>query len=139
MSIKGRKEWKEKGYHFYDSIRPFKCKHCGKNYSDWHLFKMHYRYYKRKIENEIMKSIDPSLSESYKQNKLKEKLKENKDYQLLLESYEENKRKRPFICNVCGKAFRSKKDGLLPHLIKVHGINPLQAENENKENAVLKK
>ncbi len=139
MSIKGRNEWKEKGYHFYDSIRPFKCKHCGKNYSDWHLFMAHYKYYKQKIEKDIMKTIDISASEKYKQSRLNEKLKENKDYQLLQESFEENKRKRPFICNICGKSFHSKKDGLLPHLINVHGINPIQTDSENKENPIQEK
>jgi len=72
-----------------------------------------------------------------KKKVLSERLKENKDYQFLQESLEENKRKRPFVCNICGKSFRSKKDGLLPHLIKVHQMNSLQTENENKENKLV--
>jgi len=104
------------------------------SYPDWHLFLAHYKYYIEKIEGEIKSRISPEYSENMKKKVLSERLKENEDYQLLLESYEENKKKRPFICNICGTSFRSKKDGLLPHLIKVHGINPLQRENENKEN-----
>ncbi len=84
------------------------------------------------------KGIDPAYSEDAKRKVLSDKLKENKDYQLLEESFEENKRKRPFICNICSKSFRSKKDGLLPHLINFHGINTLQSENENKEDAEMK-
>jgi len=130
-----RKQWLNEGYFYYDKIRPFYCKHCNQRFEDWVNFYKHFKYTKQKIENEIIKSIDPPLSESYRQNKLKEKLKENKEYQLLQESYNENRKKRPFVCYICGKSFRNKKLGLKEHLKRVHGIDiDNQAPMENKTN-----
>jgi len=131
--MSGRKDWKEKGYHFYDELRPYFCKHCGQRYADWDLYLKHYKYVKKKIEEKIMKEISPALSDKGKEKALQNRLNDDKDYRLLQESYEENKRRRPFVCNMCGKTFKSKKYGLKPHLKKVHGID-VDAQQVPKEN-----
>ncbi len=82
-----------------------------------------------------MKEINPAFSDKMKQKILQTKLNENKEYKLLLEAYNENKNKRPFVCNICGKTFKSKKYGLKPYLKKVHGIDiDTQVPMENKIN-----
>jgi len=127
-----RKEWEKEGYFYYDKIRPFYCKHCNQRFEDWINFKMHYNYVKEKIEKEIMNDLkDRGYSDNFINKEFSNKLKENKDYQLLQESYEENKKKRPFVCNLCGKTFRSKRS-LKDHYKNIHGIdiNQLRAEKE---------
>ncbi len=121
--MSGRKDWKEQGYHFYDTLRPYYCKHCGQRFADWDNFKLHYWYVKKKIESNIMKEINPEFSDKMKQKTMQSKLNENNEFKLLQEAYNENKNKRPFVCNICGKTFKSKKYGLKPHLKKVHGID----------------
>jgi len=65
------------------------------------------------------------------------KLQENKEYQLLQECYNENMKKRPFVCNMCGKAFRS-KGNLKAHYMKIHDIDidKLRKERSQEENAI---
>ncbi len=142
-----RKEWKRDGYFYYDKIRPFHCYHCNQNFADWKNFYVHYTYNKQKLENQIKKSIlkkweeDPASMPSEKirakilENKTNERLEENKDYKLLQKSYAENKKKRPFVCHMCGKNFRNKKS-LKDHYKKIHGIDydQLRKERENKKN-----
>ncbi len=122
MTKEGRKEWLNKGYHFYDNIRPYQCKHCGKRFEDWDVFNAHITLNKKKIKDKISKTISESYSESKREELLKGRLKDNEDYQLLIESYNLNKRKRPFVCSICGKAFKSKRVGLKPHLQRMHNI-----------------
>ncbi len=122
MTISGHKEWIEKGYHFYDNIRPYYCKHCGSRFEDWDTFTFHLNYHKHKIAMQIRANLDKGYSEKTKDSITKERLRDNTDYQLLLDSYEENKRRKPFICTICGKAFRSKRSGLRPHLKRMHNI-----------------
>ncbi len=127
-----RKEWEKEGFFYYDKIRPFFCKHCNQRFSDWINFYMHYTYTEQKIKNEILRDMKSrGYSDKFIETELQKKLKENKDYQLLQESYNENKRKRPFVCNLCGKTFRSKRS-LKDHYLKIHGVNidQLRAEKE---------
>jgi len=130
-----KKQWLEEGFFFYDHVRPFYCYHCNQNFADWHNFYEHYKYVKKKIENQIKASIDPDYSEKYKEQAIQDRLKNNEDYKLLQQSYEENKKKRPFVCHICGKNFRNKK-GLKRHYKKIHGIDydQLRKERENKKN-----
>jgi len=130
-----RKEWKRDGYFYYDKIRPFHCYHCNQNFADWKNFSEHYRYVKKKIEKQIEDSIDPSYSEAYKKKAIQERMKENKEFKLLQKSYEENKKKRPFVCHMCGKNYRNKKS-LKEHYKKIHNIDydQLRKERENKKN-----
>jgi len=130
-----RKEWKEEGYFYYDKIRPFHCYHCNQNFSDWKNFYEHYKYAKKKIEDQITASVDPKFSEIYRKKAIEDRKKENKDLKLLEKSYEENRKKRPFVCHVCGKNFRNKK-GLKDHYKKIHNIDYdlLRKERENEKN-----
>ncbi len=130
-----RKEWEKEGFFYYDKIRPYFCKHCNQRFADWINFEMHYQYVKQKIEKEILNDMkNRGLSEKYIEVELPKKLQENKDYQLLLESYNENKKKRPFVCHLCGKTFHN-KTGLKAHYLKIHGIDvdELRKEREKKE------
>jgi len=130
-----RKEWKKDGYFYYDKIRPYVCKHCNQRFSDWDGYYHHYKYYKKKIMEQISASINPDYSEKFKEKAIQERMKENKDLKLLEKSYEENKRKRPFVCQYCGKTFRTKK-GYKDHLKRIHGedVDQLRKERKNKKN-----
>ncbi len=46
-------------------------------------------------------------------------------------------KKRPFVCNMCGKAFRSKRN-LKAHYMKIHDIDidKLRKERPQEENAI---
>ncbi len=135
MSIKGRKDWLNKGYHFYDNIRPYKCDHCGARFDDWANFDAHIKFYKKKIEQKIRASISSEYSDKMKEERVKKLASENEDYKLLIDSYEANKRKKPFVCTICGRAFKSKKVGLKPHLERMHNIevDTERIDNDNKE------
>jgi len=130
-----RKEWKRDGYFYYDKIRPYFCKHCNQRFADWDGYYHHYIYYKNKIQNQISASINPNYSDAFKEKAKQEKMKENKELKLLEKSYEENKRKRPFVCHLCEKSFRNKKS-LKEHYKKIHNIDydQLRKERENKKN-----
>ncbi len=122
MSSKGRADWLNKGYEFYNNIRPYYCKHCGSRFNDWDVFNKHIDYYLTKITDKIRENIDPDYSDKMKEELVNRRASENEDYKLLIESYNINKRKKPFVCTICGKAFRSKRVGLKPHLERMHGI-----------------
>ncbi len=74
MSNRGRKEWIEKGYEFYNNIRPYYCKHCGSRYEDWDNFYAHITLYKKKIKNNIEKTIGSEYSEKAREDKTQVKL-----------------------------------------------------------------
>ncbi len=134
-----RKEWEKEGFFYYDKIRPYFCKHCNQRFEDWINFYMHYNYVKGKIVNEIKTDMkNRGYSDKFIEAEFPKRLQENKDYQLLQESYNENKKKRPFVCNLCGKNFRNKVN-LKAHYLKIHGIDvdKLREEREHKEQEMV--
>jgi len=128
-----KKEWAEEGYAFYDRMHPFKCLDCNRNFKDYPYF---YEHVLREIsrlrgyyQNELRKSYPELYAKASDPDFIRranERLHKSERYQLLIKSINENRNKRPFICNICHKNFRDRQS-LKGHYIRVHHIDVKKA------------
>jgi len=104
-----RKELKELLFHYYDDKRPYVCFCCHKNFEDYEGLRLHIVNAKKKIEDKYMEKLKKEgISDNLLNEMLSNKLKNDKNYQMLLKTEESVKHYRPFVCGVCGKNFRYK-------------------------------
>ena len=130
---KEEKKLKEMLYHYYDDKRPYVCFCCNRNFEDYEGLRLHVVNAKKKIEKKhIEKLKKDGISDNLLNEMLDNKLKNDKNYQMLLKTEESAKHYRPFVCGICGKNFRYKVL-LKNHYKTMHNID-FDSEKNNKMN-----
>jgi len=130
---KEEKKLKEMLYHYYDDKRPYVCFCCNRNFEDYEGLRWHVVNAKKKIEKKHIEELKKDgISDNLLNEMLNDKLKNDKDYQLLLKTENSVKHYRPFVCGICGKNFRYKVL-LKNHYKTMHNID-FDSEKNNKMN-----
>jgi len=111
----------------YNNMRPFYCLHCGRNFKDYPYLYVHVIremiYLEYSALNELQKG-DPKGTQPDKVTlqMAKKNVHKSKSYELLKQTLEENRKRRPFVCHICHKNFREQQTQK-GHYLRVHHIN----------------
>jgi len=111
----------------YNNMHPFYCLHCGRNFKDYPYLYAHVIREMINLEYSALNELQKGDPKGTQPDKVtlqiaKKNAHKSKPYELIKQTLEENRKRRPFICYICHKNFREKQT-LKGHYLRVHHIN----------------